>query len=801
VIRRLHPRRAGVVAALLAEAFVVLAGSPAAALSSPAELRSRARQIAGDIRAQQSAGRLDAKAQQAAIRQLGPLGLAFVDLSDRAARTGNERREKETLLSVYEAISEPLDRIYDTNSGKLDRLAKAVMDQDGDLDALYETAEWKEAQAVAAQALYYLNWLHYYGARLYSGDQRKQLLEKAERGFSEFAIGDRRSDLITESLLGRGLCHLELGNYDWAIRDFQIVIDDKNTSAERRAKARLGLLDASFRAGKLQDTVKLSDSLLAGDTPDATLVRYYRVRALLALAKRGGSQADHYRQQAMAAMDQLRRAGSGWQEKVDALMQAEIENPEQWSAKAGSPAAKWTMAKMLAQKGDYKAARPLLEAIVNSRDSDSKRVDAEAHYLLGLAVFQDGDYAGAAGQFAAALNKPDSGWAADASYMRFKSLEALAAKNPDADPQSYEAAMRSYLAQYPDHRSAYEARYRLGEWLQAHKQFNAALEQYEKVGGDLGFELRARFGAAQCRFEILQGNGEKKVTGADRDALITTIGGDLDSFIKLAADYERKGEKGGLVPLADLKAKAAVMRAVYDTLLPQPQDERALAALADFEKKYPDHSDLFSQVVRLRLGALQRLGRFAQAAAEVQRSASVLRADGHGDLLAQLATSFQRDGVRCKARGDNACGQAADQVALHLYELLLADSEGGNKTKLTLARLYEGADEPSKATSLYEEVLNGDGNSLSALRGLARIAEAQNNLNGALGYWRRFAKVVRPGDLPWYEGEYQTARLTFATGNKDQSCEQLNDLKPAMPGLSDADLRAKLDELYKKACK
>jgi len=45
------------------------------------------------------------------------------------------------------------------------------------------------------------------------------------------------------------------------------------------------------------------------------------------------------------------------------------------------------------------------------------------------------------------------------------------------------------------------------------------------------------------------------------------------------------------------------------------------------------------------------------------------------------------------------------------------------------------------------------------------------------------------------------ARLTLATGKKDQSCDQLNQLKPAMPGLTDADLRGKLDQLYKQACK
>ena len=785
--------------ALTFVAFSLSPLRPARAQSSASDIRSRASQVAANISRQQSAGQFDAHAQQAAVQQLGPLALAFIDLSDRATRAGRENSERSALLGVYEAVSEPLDGIYDANNGALERLAKNIMDQDGDLEALYETREWKEAQQVASQALYYLNWLHYYGARLYSGGKRKQLLDKAEKGFSQFAIGDRKTALITESLLGRGLCHLELGNYDWAIRDFQIVVDDKDTSPERRAKAQLGLLDGYFRAGKYQDTVKLSERLLASDSANASLVLYYRARALLSAAKAAsGAQAKSYRQEAMAAMDQLRRAGPAWQEKVDALMQSEIDNPEQWAAPADSPAAKWTVAKMLVQKSDYKSARPLLEAIVAGKDASSKRVADEAHYLLGLALFQAGDYQAAADNFAASLQKKSPTYGDDAAYMRFKSLEAVTAKNPDADPKAYEDAMRSYLSQYPDHRSAYEARYRLGEWLQAHKQFSPALDEYEQVRGEPGFELRARFGALQCRYEILQGNDEKKVTGQERDALIAAIGKDLTQFKQLADEYARKGGKG-TVPLDDLQAKAAVMTAVYSTLVPN-HDQEALAALANFEKKYPQHSDLFAQAVRLRLGALQRLGRFADAEAEVRQHGAVLRGDGQGESIETLANGFRKEGVRLKVKGDAARGQAADQVALRLYELVLADSEVNDKTKLTLARLYQDSADFPKATELYEQVLNGDGNSLTALRGLARIAENEHQLGGALGYWQRFTKVVRPGDLPWYEGSYEVARLTLANGKKDQSCDQLNQLKPAMPGLTDADLRGKLDDLYKRAC-
>ncbi len=87
------------------------------------------------------------------------------------------------------------------------------------------------------------------------------------------------------------------------------------------------------------------------------------------------------------------------------------------------------------------------------------------------------------------------------------------------------------------------------------------------------------------------------------------------------------------------------------------------------------------------------------------------------------------------------------------------------------------------------------------MRGLGRIAEADKQLPEAIGYWQQLAKTVRAGDAPWYEAQYEIARLTQAMDKKEDACNQLQALKPAMPGLSDADLRTKLDALYQQACR
>jgi TolA-binding protein len=782
---------------VLAGMLVAASVCGAVAQSAP-ELRNAGRQIARDIAVQKASGTFDAAAQQHAVDRLGKLTLVFIDLSDRAANVGSEARQREALLGAYQAVSGPLEDIYEQQSTRLDRMAKQVMDEDGDLEALYDTQPFKEAQTVASQSLYFLNWLHYYGARLYEGARRKELLEQAQRGFSEFAVGDRRTELLVESLLGRGLCHLELGNTEFAVYDLQAVIKDPQASPERKAKARLALLDAYVRAGHVAEALQLSEQLLgAGGRAQDNVVRFLRIRLLLAAAKGASSaEAERYRQRALADMDQLRRAGGGWEEKVSALLSTGIDNPEKWSENAGSPFAKWELAKLLIGKGNYKQAAPLLESVVSSSDADMRRHHGEARYMLGLAEFQAGRYQEAAEQLDAALQEPSPSYGSDAAYMRFKAMEAWMAKDPGADVGGrYERVIREYLTRYPDHHSAFEARFRLGELLQAQRRFSDAMQSYAAVHGDPGFELRAQLATMQCAFELLQADDQR--SPSSRRALLSDIGAGLERFDRQAAEFDKRTGTAEQVPLNDMRAKVAIMRAVYRTLQPEPDYPGVVEALAGFEKRYPEHTDLLPQVVRLRLAAFQHLGRFTDAEAEVRARGALLLASAGAPAIEELAIGFIRQGAR---NGDAGAAQAAQQVAVRLYEQLTSDEDTSARTKLTLARLYENTGEPKKAAAMYAESLQANANSAAALRGLARIAEAEHRIADALGYWERLEQSVRAGDPAWYEAHYQAARLTQAMGKKQDACALLAQLKPAMPGLADADLRKQMDALYQQVC-
>jgi len=766
---------------------------------SAADLRNQGRQAASDIANLKSSGRFDTAAQRSATERVGKSVLQFIELCDKAAAAGAEKRDGEALRGAFEALQAPLLLVHDASGGAMEKLEQKIIEEDGDLEALYESPEFKTARITGSQALYYLNWLNYYGGRLHEGAKRKELLEKAQKGFSEFTSGDKRSELLLESLLGRGLTALELNEIDVAEQDLKALIKDEQAGAERRSKARLALLEAYVRHGRALDAIKFAEQIAAAGGED-NVVRYLRARALLDAAKKApAADAARYRQQAMAAMETLRRAGGVWEDRASALL-ASVENPELLAGGANSPVAKWQLARMLLQKNDFKQAAPLLESIVTSNDAALKPFQGEARYYLGVGKFQGGELAAAAELFDAALANDKASYAADAAYLRFKAVEGMLAKDPaSVTPEKYETAVRGFAA-FEDHKLAFEAHFRLGELLQRERQFAAAIDAYAKVTGDASFEFRARFATLQCRFELLQeappGTAPPRLSDLKKG-----IAEGLDEFPKLAAELEKRGVKNDAVPLAPMRGKWAILRAAFDSIQPQPDDARIVATLEGFEAKHPDLAEFLPQVVKLRLVALQRLGRFDEATENVKRHGALLLANNEPRAIEEMAGGFIRAGANRKNADGAEAYTKAEQTALALYELLAGGSDTGVKTKLTLARLYENNGELDKSAALYGECLQANPGLLPAMRGLARIAESQQRLADALAQWQTFTKTTRGGDLTWYEGNFETARLTHAMGNGKEACSQLTQLKPAMPGLTDADLRARFHALYEEACR
>ena len=312
--------------------------------------------------------------------------------------------------------------------------------------------------------------------------------------------------------------------------------------------------------------------------------------------------------------------------------------------------------------------------------------------------------------------------------------------------------------------------------------------------GDAAIELRANFGTLQSRFELLKTDTDPKA----RDARLQAIGQDLERVNAQLKEVKAK-QPGGEAGLQELEAKTTLLEAVYLSLRGDGGDAKVAVLLADFGTRFPDQQALLPQAVRLRLGALLALGQFTDAQQVVQQYGPALVKENRVDAIEGLASSYGKAGARRKAQGDAAAGESAARVALGLYALL--DGSGGSKQQLAVARLYETTGDWEAAEKSYQALLAADGHSLIALRGLANAEEARGNKADALAHWVQYTEQSRGGDTGWYQGQYQQARLLVASGDKTRACDLLTTLRPAMPGLTDADLKRELDAVYRQACK
>ncbi|MCX8071183.1 MAG: tetratricopeptide repeat protein [Candidatus Binatia bacterium] len=779
-------------AAALACALLAGFGGAAVYAQSASEIQAEVRRAIAHWPAGQPPA--EPAALQAAVERLGPAALQFIALMDRGIQSGTEGKDRATLLEAYRTVSQPLEAIYEKTGGQLERMVKRVIEEDGDLEALYDSPEYRQGQAIGAQALYYLNWVRFYGARLFDGAQRKALLEKAASGFASFLGGEKTTDLQRESLLGRGLCALELGEFDAAIEDLQAVADDPQNPPDRRLKARLALLDGLVRNGRYAEAVKVSAALAGPDSGDPRAL-FLRARALLELAKKSaGPDGERQRKEAVALLERVRRAGGAWEERAQQLLLASVDDPTKYAQDATSPRARLELVKMMLQRKEFTQAVRTLEDMAKGTQL-SPALDAERRYLLGLAYFQLGSWEAAARELEQALTLQRKEDAAEAAYLRFKAREKLAADKPEAaDTPEYERALRDYVERFPQHRFAYEAYFRLGELLQRRQQCAEALEYYRNVTGDAEFKLRARFGALQCRVALLGTRGRPS------ESAMQEVGEELRALSAELARAE-EGKTMDKQALSSMRAKLVLLQAAWESWQPEPNWQAIAQMLDGFEQRYPQQAELVPAVVRLRLLALAELAQFPAAEQEAGRNGAKLLQQYGKEEVEQLAIKFIRKGTALRNAGDASADVAAQRVALQLYRALAEAGALNESGELTLTRLYENTGDLERAEQLYRRALEAKPNSLPLLRALARLVEARGRREEAVQLWKRYTEAARPGDAPWYEGQYQLARLDQENGATKAACARLQELKPAMPGLSDHELRARLDALYKSVCR
>lgn len=777
------------------------------AAASVAELLTQARQAHAQVREIKSRG-WGVSDKQRAIQTLGPIALSFLSASDlaQAAQT-----QKAQVRDLYETLSDPLEEIYSNSFTRLDSLSKAVMDQDGDLEALYESREWKDAQLIASQSLYFLNWLHYIGSFVSDAPQRKQLLEEAAKGFSEFAVGEQSAQLKRESLFGRALAEKELRRFDWAIRDFELLLKDPALPADMERKVRTALAEVRTRDARGERAA--DDSQRAESAADAQArALFQRVQSLLESSKKAtGDSRTKQRREAVALLAAVRKQGGSWQERADALAKAEVSEEEAALLdEEKNPFLPWGQARGHLQKSEFAQAVPFLREVLASDDPKAVMRHRDAQYFLGIGLFQQRDYREAATQLAKFLNSegvpPQFG--AEAAYLRFKATETLYAREANEENgKLYLDAIKDFIRRYPGHKSIFEAHYRLGEYNHGQQQYLPAIEAYQKVTGDPAFRVRADFATLQSFFSLLDTRDEKRNgAGVTEKDLRQRIGPSLQAFWKNSTELEKNNAAvAKQVPLQEYRGKVSVMNAVFLSKEVDTKAAEVLTLLQDFEKRYPEQKDAFVKVARTRLVALEKAGRFADVDQEVESILTRFKSDEQKELLAGLTQVLPKDIKKLEKKNDKDNLLAAKRTLARLHADRLhrgeafAEDESPAQFKYELAQLYLDVKDYDKAAPIYQELQNG-AYSLVSLAGLAQIATVKGDQRQALAYWEEMVKGTQVGDPLWFRGTFEVAQLHATGGNADLACKTVSSVRTMLGRLGEQGLKKKIQALAVQSC-
>src|SRR5262249_1130781 len=177
-----------------------------------------------------------------------------------------ERGDRERATAVWPDLERDLAAASEELQARLGHLRDEVITTDGDLQELYRSPRWREPEVQSFVVAYHLAWVRYQAAQLVSdAAQKKSLLSKAVDGFSQFAEMEEVPDVYAESLYGRGLAYMDLGDLAKARQDLQAAAGKSRTAA--KAKAALAALERKAR-GEPEPPPQGRDAMLVGKVAD-----------------------------------------------------------------------------------------------------------------------------------------------------------------------------------------------------------------------------------------------------------------------------------------------------------------------------------------------------------------------------------------------------------------------------------------------------------------------------------------------------------------------------------------------------
>ncbi|HEV7732364.1 MAG TPA: tetratricopeptide repeat protein [Candidatus Binatia bacterium] len=669
-----------------------------------------------------------------------------------------ERGQRDRAASEFPGLERDLAAAATEIENTQDKLRDQDVESDGNLETLFESERWQQLEVQGLVVAYHLAWVRYQGAQLVGdGPKKKALLQKAVDGFSQFTDVAGVPEISSESLYGRGLAYMDMGDWGKATADLEQASSEAKTAS--RAKAALAEVARRKAGGKAPEAPPQP----APDDPEVLATGLAE-----RLPKVPGDAAAE--KDAATLARGLAARGGAWQGRIATMVADKLGDRSSYGL--------WLQAQLAVDRGRCADVAPLAAASNNVNDGGRARYRPEILFMEAGCRLNGGKPQEAADLFAEFLKEfPNSDRAREAAYYRIRALDMVRANNPAATP-AFEEALASYLQRFGKTDGAAEAHWLLGDLYRTKGDcVKAATELVQVPAGP--FAARAKMASLECRVNALG----PKTPPAERAQLVA----DLDAFVKATP------AKGGDEALV---ARAALMGALAAAGTTPPAHDTTLALLADFEKNYPSQKELLPKAVEARLAAKVALGQLADATADLD---AYLAAGGSTERSKTLAR-LGRDLAARTERGEPADRQQALVLARKVYAALL-QSGGGTADKVTLADLELKSGDGAAARKLYEEVLQTEPTSAEALRGAAKAAAAAGDVDAALAYWRRVLDASPTGATSWYEARVAQVTLLKDSNRKPEACQILKSSRGRATSTGGDQLAKRLQTMEAEVCK
>ena len=680
--------------------------------------------------------------------------LARLEARAKAFYEQIERGERERAADAFPGLAADLANFHANIRARLDQMRDDVMEREGDLEELYKSPRWREPEIQSLVATYHLAWVRYQGAQLTrDAAKKKQLLQQAAEGFSQFLLVNEVPEIFAESLYGRGLAFLDMGDYAKAIEDLTAAADEPRVAS----KAKAALAEARRRAagGKAQTPSDNDPEALIG-----------RLAELLPRAAGGDAAAE---KDATTLARGLAARGGTWPTRVSSLVTDKLGGTNTRSSYG-----LLLLAQLAVDRQRCAEVAPLAEASAGVRDVGRARYRPELLFLDAGCRLNTGQARDAAERFGALLEEfPKSPRAREAAYFRFRALDVARAADPSLT-EPYEQALSSYVATYPQADGVAEARFLLAELHRAAGDCLKASQEYGTVAAG-PFAERAHMGGLQCR-----------VAGLSQDSPPAERTQVLDAIRAFVRDTKDKS----------LAARAALLGGAVAASGRTPDHAAVVELLDGFETRYPEARDLHSGALELRLGARVGSGLIEGADKDLD---AFLALPPDGDRRRTLAR-VARDLATRAERASPAESGPTLALARKAYAALV-ERDGTASDRITLADLQLRAGDPAGARHLFEEVLRTDPASAEALRGAARASAAAGDREQALAYWRTVLDASPTGGTAWYEARVAQVTLLAEDGRRAQACELLRASRGRATSAGGDTLEARLRDLEPTVCR